>query len=62
MPKQNVNQTDAPNKRVVGLISQWFCPEPFGSGFGLFVFVGILLIPPHTPNFLSKVNQNKYFN
>jgi len=26
------------NKRVVGLVSRCSLPEPFGSGFGLFVY------------------------
>jgi len=52
----------ATNKHVVGLVLQLFYPEPAGSGFGLFVFGVIVPIPPHTQNFLSKVNQNKYFN
>jgi len=40
---------NAANKRVVGRAGQ-------------FVFGVIVPIPPHTRDFLSKVNQNKYFN
>jgi len=29
---------NTPNKRVVGLVSRCYLPEPFGSGFGLFAF------------------------
>jgi len=39
-----------PNKRVGSRAGQCFCPEPSGSGFGLFVLGVIVPIPPHTPN------------
>jgi len=32
------NNRFATNRRVVDLVSWCFCPEPTGSGFGLFVY------------------------
>jgi len=38
------------NRRVGSRAGRWFCPEPCGSGFGLFVLGVIVPIPPHTQN------------
>jgi len=48
-----------PNKRVGSRAGQCFCPEPSGSGFGLFVLGVIVPIPPHTPNITSNKNLQR---
>ena len=53
--EKSKNQKKAHNKRVGSRAGLCFLPEPFGSGFGLFVLGVIVPIPPHTPNI--KPNQ-----
>jgi len=53
---------DAANKRVGSRVGQCSLFESSDSN-GWSVCLGVIVpIPPHTQNFLSKVNQNIYFN
>jgi len=57
-------KNDATNKRVVGLVSRWFCLDPPAGGFryGVVCFLaGIVPIPPHTQDIMPIVSMEKLF-